>query len=37
MAADIQGFDLAGDGYRLSEDGSTYEYVEESEMEMKGM
>jgi hypothetical protein len=37
MAASIQGFDLAEYGYQLSDDGSTYEYVEENDIEMKGM
>jgi len=37
MAADIQDYSLAERGYRLSDDGSTYEYDEEYEIKMRGM
>ena len=37
MAATIRDYDLAECGYRLSDDGSTYEYDEKQEMEMGGM
>lgn len=36
MAAEIQGYDLEELGYRLSEDGTSYEYVDDEEIEPNG-